>query len=85
MTYDIPTLIKEAEKKRWISVKERLPEIGAPVLVYCPGVHTVRIGTHHFVTSIVDFHERGPIWDARFCNREVTHWMPLPKPPEQDE
>lgn len=32
-----------APVERWISVKERLPEDGETVLIYCGGVHTAKI------------------------------------------
>lgn len=62
----------------WISVKDRLPEYGVPVLV-------VYRGTVQYVTYSRDIGE----WRASCCDdfdpmpgRFVTHWMPLPAPPE---
>ena len=54
----------------WISVDERLPEEGR-VLVFSP-----------------DYKDRDPmrcrITDSQFVRicSDVTHWMPLPEPPE---
>lgn len=56
----------------WISVKDRLPNDGDPVLI--SDGNLVREGT--FLK-----------WDGynSWCQprgmKEVTHWMPLPKPP----
>jgi len=66
-------------KDKWISVENRLPEFGKSILVYNKGVEhsSVRMA---FMTS------RG-FYDAYECGcgiklDNVTHWMPLPKPPE---
>lgn len=65
----------------WISVKDRLPETGDTVLAwrestFTPGVYYASTGTFGF------YHEG--IWgDKDEDNWNVTHWMPLPEPPEQ--
>lgn len=60
----------------WISVKERLPAIGLPVLV-ChrrkkvePGERVA--GGHGWFRLL-----------AGVYTREVTHWMEMPEPPEE--
>lgn len=71
----------EAKQPRWISVKERLPE-GAederPCLVYM-AVYDECI--------IADYAGDGE-WldraDLTNVTRLVTHWMPLPKQPEEE-
>ncbi len=74
----------------WISVKERLPELEQKVLatsepydkeIYNDNTHVA------FITSFLD------IYTGLECNyftyydymewKEVTHWMPLPKPPKE--
>jgi hypothetical protein len=65
---------------RWISVEERLPEEGEPVLVAIRFRHW----TDEMPTLIVSsWYEH-----EDFCGDEndipyqgVTHWMPLPEPP----
>ena len=71
----------EEQVPRWTSVEERLPEPFVPVLVHIPSEKphpTVREG---YVT-------RKGKWHACLCDlypHEVTHWMPLPEPPEEDD
>ena len=62
----------------WISVKDRLPEGDTACIVYFADRGTVMV-THYFddfalvrVNGFEGFTEHG-----------VTHWMPLPEPPEQ--
>ena len=55
----------------WISINDKLPEKGRFVLVYdfCTGV---QCGVNY-----------GDIWDFGYgISRNVTHWQPLPEPPE---
>lgn len=64
--------------QKWIPVTERLPEPFVSVLVQMPGEKpfpTVREG---FLSS-------NGIWHSALYDREpdeVTHWMPMPQPPE---
>ena len=67
-----------ADAHRWISVEERLPEKGVFVVVYYG----------HFIGNLMDVY----MWDGE-CWRSstgyledaenITHWMPLPKPPKE--
>lgn len=62
---------------KWISVNERLPENQFIVLAY----------VHHSY-ELVRWNEYEEIWEHEFgwFNKdEVTHWMPLPEPPKEDE
>ena len=77
---------------RWISVEERLPEQGKEVLLLVHGWE----GRLHYVGKL----EPSPaqkgffgtskasewtIWGwSYFREPKVTHWMPLPDPPEND-
>ncbi len=58
--------LRELEERRWIPVAERLPDIGAVVLAYSK-----------IAGIYVDYYE-----GEAFGYFDVTHWMPLPKPPE---
>ena len=66
----------EAER-RWIPVSERLPEVNEDVF-------TVVYDTNDGSTSVSALKHHGDgvwfIWDKGYY--VVTHWMPLPKPPE---
>jgi len=61
---------------KWIDVRDSLPEPNAVVLIYCgfgtekdPYIRTRRFRKKTF------WREKSPI----------THWMPLPLPPEEHE
>ena len=66
--------IKELEaENKWISVEDRLPEKGVNVLYYFKHVGThigMCDGTNSFYGS------------AGWLIGDVTHWMPLPEPPD---
>jgi len=64
----------------WISVKDRLPQEDDPVLVWdiaSPYSEFVDIGYY-------DPHSAPDTgWRCNeYMNRSVTHWMPLPEPPQ---
>lgn len=62
----------------WISVKDKMPEEGVPVLSF--GREEIR------VDYVVKFEEGEPpfAWACRRCDEslDVTHWMPLPSQPK---
>lgn len=70
----------EAAAPKWISVEERLPEDNS-VFVLC----AVKDGSETFVTEGWYLKRNGHISlldeDYAFC--DVTHWMPMPEPPEE--
>ena len=55
----------------WISVEDRLPDEYADVLVVFP------VGSRH-IYEVDHVEDGGWFWNAS----EVTHWMPLPEPPQ---
>ena len=66
-------------RPKWIKVTDRLPPIGQRVLVYQKdGVHG---------GNEIDIEERicCDFWrdQGLFCG--ITHWMPLPTPPKDEE
>jgi len=68
----IATAIRVAavNAQRWIPVTERLPEDEVAVLIY-PGSHKAWRG-------------EGDWWMRNFrVVQNVTHWQPLPPPPEE--
>jgi hypothetical protein len=57
-----------AQQQRWIPVEERLPETRGPVLtLWVSGMQSVK-----------QYDEQHG-WNT---GAQVTHWMPLPEPPE---
>lgn len=63
----------------WISVEDRLPDQGQPV-IYWFSLLGVFAGKFERLNGTNLFSgERG------FLGDEVTHWMPLPEPPEVQE
>lgn len=75
----------QAAIPRWISVEEDLP--GDPftavmAIVYASNGHITFIGAYQFAT-----YNQTDGWCLEDCSEEfdkvtVTHWMPLPEPPE---
>ena len=64
--------------RRWIPVTERLPEIGERVLCYC------RANIYDVLKMRSDGSWVYEISRA-YMSSFVTHWMPLPEPPKDDE
>jgi hypothetical protein len=67
-----PTVEAEHDKG-WISVKDRMPEEGVDVLVYL-----------NRKDADVDFVDRESGNFFYYDEGEVTHWRPLPEPPESE-
>lgn len=65
----------------WISVKDRLPELGIPVAILLDGNYMLPDIAYR--SSKI----RGNPWCSRYAVRvdSVTHWMPLPEPPKEEE
>ena len=63
-------------ERRWIPVSERLPDLEVSVLTYYCGV------------CVGELYEDGA-WEISgfegFVLEEVTHWMPLPPPPKEND
>lgn len=71
------------EERRWVSVGERLPELGVNVLVIGrEGVFEARLAawgdSRRWEPLILDCHGCGCCGGGE---PNVTHWMPLPAPP----
>lgn len=72
---------KYREKYRWVSVEERLPEMYKPVLT----CYRTRGGTSEAKVRILIYNgwfRAGAVFEPY---NHITHWMPLPEPPESEE
>lgn len=75
----VPNILVQAKEKRWISVEERLPEDEDRELTSVLGWNGVSVREVVFAPR-----ERpGSQWSSAAGGHEfITHWMPLPEPPE---
>lgn len=79
---DAADAIEQSSKPRWIPVTERLPEKNGPYLCCWKASadekkHIARIMVWRADTGWMN------VWDEPMSNY-VTHWMPLPQPPEEE-
>ena len=90
---DIYNLVGKGEPvKEWISVEDRLPSDEQDVLVIAHGWggRLVYVGSHKrveaqksWLTGITNKSSEWLLWGWSYLKEPmVTHWMPLPKPPE---
>lgn len=64
----------EAQVPKWISVEERLPKSGRYLVITKKGDGMTKVNT-------ATYNDMGWWTYANFG--EITHWMPLPKPPKE--
>lgn len=62
----------EILRKRWIPVTERLPEETGFTLIFTANGNP---GVCYFTNG----------WWGGYSKDHITHWMPLPEPPEEDK
>ena len=75
---DVKTILKElpsAQPVQWISVKDRLPDSGTGVLVF----------TDDYCAYTAHYDGYWWLSGEPTLSYNVTHWMPLPAPPEVEE
>lgn len=76
------TRIAELEAaQRWIPVSERLPEIGMRVLFYNSFMKNIHKGWY----SVDEWVSESRVFYDGDKLKRITHWMPLPEPPEVQE
>ena len=63
--------------QEWVSVDDRLPVIGRSVIAYNAPAKCAAEAMYKGEGRFLQFR-----WEARLQDQEVTHWMPLPKPPK---
>ena len=85
--------ICETNNAGWIRVKDRLPEYDKEVLIYAVSKTTNEskiaisylMDKFYFGSRPINLEE--PIWHEPWqyfrANNTITHWMPLPTPPEE--
>ena len=84
-----------AAQEGWISVKDRLPELGQEVLVYAAGKIDGFIGEHVYALcnrfvqrlfpSSPGYERWSSPWEYFHTDYEITHWMLMPDPPKEGE
>lgn len=76
---DAPTVEVQPDNG-WISVKDRLPDEGEDVLIYCPEfLEDIRKA---FYTEGDFYIEKEDLIVEPAPNGYCTHWQPLPNPPK---
>ena len=77
-----PTI--EAEPK-WISVKERLPDNDRMVIGYTPCDGYMFVGYYVEDRNWKQWYIVTAMRSTKYMTKRVTHWMPLPEPPKEEE
>ncbi|WP_180051159.1 DUF551 domain-containing protein [Acinetobacter sp. YH12211] len=74
-------LVKAKAVQQWISVKNEMPEQGQKVLVFRPHAHEKPYKDPNY--KICTYAGEDIFINSHF-EHEITHWMPLPKPPTKE-
>lgn len=76
----------------WISVKESLPDENGRYLVVDEITAPKNLGGNHQQIRIMRFYKdewytpvRAPEWINAAIKDNITHWMPLPEPPKEED
>lgn len=72
--------LREQEERRWIPVTENLPAFGQRVI--CTDGHAVFEQYRAELSCVYGMWDR---FGVKSPMQEVTHWIPLPEPPVEDE
>ena len=71
------------EGMRWISVKDRLPNDRDYVLTFSDGLISTQMFYINEISRAKKKHWYFSDNSDEWIDNNVTHWMPLPKPPEE--
>ena len=74
--------LREQEERRWIPVTDRLPNIFEGVLAYCPKRRNTYL---LYINARWEWHFFDKTVAGALLDEAVTHWMPLPEPPKEDD
>ena len=77
----------EDGKPKWISVEERLPEENMSVLLLCKNnaIFVGFLGRYYSKSDELRFLIHTALNSTKRLNKgRVTHWMPLPEPPQTE-
>lgn len=76
-----------AKRNEWISVKDRLPDNKESVLIVykMPYMTLITAAKYHKVGSVELWTPvvPNPVIGSNLYSSFITHWMPLPNPPEE--
>lgn len=84
----VETVHEIEDKRKWIPVTERLPNCNGCYLVWRPHFFGGEIGMPSicYFDGTNTWHDSYGVDFTRILHSEdVTHWMPLPQPPEEDK
>lgn len=77
----------EQDARGWISVKDKMPNVDEKVIVFAIGKYDGFIGDTVYAMSMILDRPSGKRWAVPWqyfdVDYEITHWMPLPEPPEE--
>ena len=83
LTCRLHSLALEPKMPRWIPVTERLPDEDVSVLVLCKN-HAMFVGFYRVYSQEGRWHTKTALNSSKLLNKgRVTHWMPLPEPPQE--
>ena len=71
----------------WISVDDRLPNSNGCYIVWRPHFYPDfgMPAICYFDGTDTWYDSYGVDFSRTLCSNDITHWMPLPEPPEEDE
>ena len=82
-------MLLEQNAPKWLSVKDRLPNVDEKVIVFAIGKYDGFIGDTVYAMSMILDRPSGKRWAVPWqyfdVDYEITHWMRLPEPPKEEE
>ena len=76
----------DGQRDRWINVEDALPKTDVRVIVYCDDPFDITPHFPHRKLLLIGYLDMENNWyDSDGPLENVTHWIPLPEPPEVKE